>query len=165
MIRNLWFVLLMWLAGYASASTSPNQQVGKTRQAPVWISMTVGWNNGTVAPPYRKSGSMMIKADESILLTQLEGYDPKEPNKTKLVHYQAEPKALADLLTRLESLGAFNTNWQAAKDPPVGGSQRFTSIELKDRIIAIPSYAETAAQRERAAQIFAAISGLPKTPQ
>jgi hypothetical protein len=162
MIRNVWFVLLLWLAGDGSATSNPNQQDRKTSQALTWISITVGWNNGTVAPPYRKSGSMMIKADGSILLTQLEGYDPKEPNKTKLVHYQAEPKALADLLTRLESLGAFNTNWQAAKDPPVGGSQRFTSIELKDRIIAIPA---TLKLRERAAQISAAIRGLPKTPQ
>jgi hypothetical protein len=134
-----------------------NLQAKTPNTKPNWQIITAGWNNGTVAPPYRQSGSLRIQRDGSITLINEKGYDGTQRSETKLRVTEADILALHQ---QLLALNAYKTRWKASENPPIGGSQQYVDIQFAKRSIQIPSYAHSEQERERARKIWAAIMEL-----
>lgn len=115
-------VLLMGMSG--AAASDPEEESG----AMTWTSMTAHWNNGTLPPPHRRSGTVVVRADGAWTRTDRQGYG-NEANDATVTHGRMTATSLAALKHRFDSEGFATVRWQEADRHPVGGPMRWLSVQ------------------------------------
>ncbi|MBK8285070.1 MAG: hypothetical protein IPK97_09385 [Ahniella sp.] len=85
----------------------------------IWSKLSAHWNNGTLPPPYRRSGSVIIHADGRGERHSVRGYDSSGDN-TVIVPFQLTPGQIDQLSRELVRLKAFDTQWKEMDQHPVG---------------------------------------------
>ncbi|AVP97466.1 hypothetical protein C7S18_09770 [Ahniella affigens] len=151
--RDVTRFLLIVLATLTSVG-SANVMADNT----AWTRISVFWNNGSLPPPHRRSGSLVLEANGQGTQSLVQGYHVDAASTTKQDFVVAAAK-LAALSEQLRKLKAFSTRWQALEPHPVGGSMRWLRIETASGVIEIPPF-PIAKQRERAAEIIAAVKAV-----
>jgi len=99
------------------------------------LSLRLTWNNGSLPPPYRKSGVVTLKADGSGTNERFKSYDREvvSSHEFHLTPPEAEALALA-----LEDLGLWRIGWAKPEKPVVGGSTSTVSAMWGERATKIP---------------------------
>lgn len=133
-----------------------------TLDAKSWTKISAFWNNGTLPPPHRRSGSLELRSNGEGRQVLVSGYQADDANSVAQV-FAVDAASLKALTEQLVALKAFSTRWQELNPHPVGGSMRWLRIETEAGTIEVPPF-PVAKQRERAEQIFAAVKAVvPKT--
>lgn len=123
-----------------------------------WTKISAFWNNGTLPPPHRRSGSLELLANGEGRQVLVKGYQADDANSVAQV-FTVDASSLKALTEQLVALKAFSTRWQELSPHPVGGSMRWLQIETTTGTIEVPPF-PVGKQRERAEQIFAAVKAI-----
>ncbi len=127
-----------------------------------WNTVSAHWNNGTLPPPYRRSGSVTIHSDGRGERASVRGYVADAEN-TVTASFQLTPEQLKHLSSELVRLKAFETRWKELDQHPVGGRMRWVTIQQENGGVSVPPF-PVAAQAERAGQIHDLIMSAAPPP-
>ena len=122
----------------------------------VWSTLSAHWNNGTLPPPHRRSGSVIIHSDGHGERHSVRGYDTSAEN-TVVVPFQLTQEQVDHLSRELVRLNAFDTQWKELDQHPVGGRMRWVTIEHAGGRVSVPPF-PIARQAELANKIHEAIT-------
>lgn len=153
-----WGTLLAYAVVFASLWIPSIAGADMKQHLPSWTQISAFWNNGTVPPPHRRSGRLVIGANGQARRVQVRGYDPN-PDTETVQAFELDSATLQALTAQLDALKAFSTRWQVLDPHPIGGSMRWVHIETSRGTIEVPAF-PVPSQRERADQIFAAIAAV-----
>ena len=120
-----------------------------------WTRISVFWNNGSLPPPHRRSGSLVLAANGHGTQTLVQGYHADAASTTKQA-FVVSAATLAVLGDQLLQHKAFSTRWQELEPHPVGGSMRWLQIETASGVVEIPPF-PIGKQRARADAIISAV--------
>jgi hypothetical protein len=154
--------LILALLSLPASSPMPTRSANAPAAAD-WSRITASWNNGSLPPPYRRSGQLTIHADGRFERVAMQGYDAEAGNTVRS-DGRIDQAALATLRRKLVELDVYNTRWQEEPRPPVGGPMRWVSIETAAETITVPPF-PVAEQTERARAVFDAVRAVePRDP-
>lgn len=144
------------LFGGCLAFTTSSGADRKDTQKPMpWTRITAHWNNGTLPPPHRRSGTLELQADGAFTRTLRRGYGDEAAN-AEVTEGRIDAAALSALTTQLEALGLRTIRWQEAERHPVGGSMRWIVVSGPEGNVTVPAF-PVDSQREAARQVFDAV--------
>jgi len=143
------FLCAVFMPGRAGAGETYGNQEPDTMP---WITISAHWNNGSLPPPHRRSGSLVLHNNGNHERTELRGY-AKDGGSTTTTRGRISFPELVALTNALDAAGIHEIPWQEAKEHPVGGSMRWLSVTTEGGNIDIPAF-PIDSQKAKADEMF-----------